>query len=284
MNLALGFGSAGQMHKILPPHNDKELSGDDSSECSLPSSPDGDAFIISSRQQLSEVDDAHRRHQVSKLLNLTGSESGKQKSFRTYMGENLEQYENSLSLPLVPFVDTNHGLISKEHGTRKRSCDMATGHHHGHRRPLIDFAHNELPKEPSKNPSSPNDEGIPQWIQTLSTPRFRRYGMIGCLMLMLLWVYWRVWGEAQWEEHVLLSNALKGKYRPGQSAFGTNMRSAFHDMIHIKTLDQALIPRKGAKERLIVVGDVHGCVDECESGSTTMRFVFVLTKYDRNLG
>ncbi|MCJ1268731.1 hypothetical protein MMC22_008619 [Lobaria immixta] len=49
---------------------------------------------------------------------------------------------------------------------------------------------------------------------------------------------------------------------PSQGSFGTNMRPTFRDMIQLKTIDQALIPKKGDNARLIIVGDVHGCREE----------------------
>ena len=55
---------------------------------------------------------------------------------------------------------------------------------------------------------------------------------------------------------------MKGRIVPGGGLFGTNVRPVFRDMIQLKTIDQDLVPQKGSSERLIVVGDVHGCHDE----------------------
>ena len=50
----------------------------------------------------------------------------------------------------------------------------------------------------------------------------------------------------------------------GEGWFGENMRPEFLDMVHVQTLDQSLIPQKHDRNRLIVIGDVHGCHDECQ--------------------
>lgn len=52
--------------------------------------------------------------------------------------------------------------------------------------------------------------------------------------------------------------------------FGTNSKPVFTDMVHLKSLDPALLPSNGKRapghpnrKRLVVVGDLHGCKDEC---------------------
>lgn len=59
------------------------------------------------------------------------------------------------------------------------------------------------------------------------------------------------------------------------------MRPVFRDMIHLKTIDQGLVPQKGGKGRLILVGDVHGCHDErtlsYETLSLALKLLHLLT-------
>ena len=69
----------------------------------------------------------------------------------------------------------------------------------------------------------------------------------------------------------MLSDALDEKVRAGKGWYGTNMRPAFVDMIQLKTMDSRLIPQDGDKNRLIFIGDVHGCYDERESSRFHQR-------------
>lgn len=41
------------------------------------------------------------------------------------------------------------------------------------------------------------------------------------------------------------------------------MRAEFRDMIQLENIDERFIPKQGARRRLIVIGDVHGCHEEC---------------------
>ena len=133
------------------------------------------------------------------------------------------------------------------------------------RRPLVDLIRNEWRNSPySSDSSSPSYHGnsTPNWIQVLAAPRFRRYLLVLLAILSLIWGNWHYWAADQWKEHQLLGESLKERMRTGGGWFGENMRPEFLDMVHVTTLDQALIPQKGDGKRLIVVGDVHGCHDE----------------------
>ena len=134
------------------------------------------------------------------------------------------------------------------------------------RRPLVDLIRNEWMNTPyTSNSSSPSYPGYstPNWIQVLTAPRFRRYILTLLTIIGLVWGNWHYWGADSWNEHQLLGESLKERMRTGGGWFGENMRPEFMDMVHITTLDQGLVPQKGDGKRLIVVGDVHGCHDEC---------------------
>lgn len=81
--------------------------------------------------------------------------------------------------------------------------------------------------------------------------------------IIFLTVYWRQYGAEVWYEHKTLSSVIQDKIQSNLGYFGTNILPEFVGMTHLKTLDEALAPRSGNKRRLIIVGDVHGCVDEC---------------------
>lgn len=143
---------------------------------------------------------------------------------------------------------------------------------HRQRRPLIDLIRNEWQNSPyTSSSSTPTSAGYstPNWIQVFSAPRFRRYVLVIVSILSLIWVNWHYWAGPQWGEHKLLGESLKDRMKTGGGWFGENLRPEFMDMVHVKTLDQALIPQHGDKKRLIVVGDVHGCHDEREHTDTS---------------
>jgi len=60
-----------------------------------------------------------------------------------------------------------------------------------------------------------------------------------------------------------LDDAVAAAEKKGNK-FGTNVRPSFVDMPHIKTLPDHLIPgNEYVDRRLIIIGDVHGCKQEC---------------------
>ena len=138
---------------------------------------------------------------------------------------------------------------------------------HRKRVPLVDLIRNEW--KHTHNPyanSSTSSPGYstPDWIQVLSAPRFRRIWYTLFALLLIIWGNWHWWLGPQWHEHRLLTASLSHRIRTGEGWFGENMRPEFLDMIQVKTLDQGLIPQKHDRNRLIVIGDVHGCHDERE--------------------
>lgn len=74
------------------------------------------------------------------------------------------------------------------------------------------------------------------------------------------------------KEHNELSRALDPKARERVGGwFGSNALPKFSDLVYLRSLDPALLPSdkkptadNPKHKRLIVIGDVHGCLDECE--------------------
>ena len=69
-----------------------------------------------------------------------------------------------------------------------------------------------------------------------------------------------------------MNASLDSRIKTGKGWFGINMQPKFADIIQLEKLDRSLLPGEtGGKhereKRLIVVGDVHGCVDECMPSS-----------------
>lgn len=135
------------------------------------------------------------------------------------------------------------------------------------RRPLIDLIRNEWKSNPyTPSSSSPGSPGYssPNWLQVCSAPRVRRYVLLLLMLLSLTWGNWHYWAGPTWTEHRLLSESLNERIKTGEGWFGENMRPEFLDMVQVKTLDQELIPAREDRKRLIVIGDVHGCGEECK--------------------
>lgn len=113
------------------------------------------------------------------------------------------------------------------------------------------------------------------------------------MFLGFLWVNWGLWARARWREHVVLKSAASlsmggagerenlGLNNGGLGSFGMNMRAEFGGMVHLRSLGegedfnyhhegrggQETTSNNGenkSRKRLVVVGDIHGCIDECE--------------------
>jgi len=136
-------------------------------------------------------------------------------------------------------------------------------------RPLIDLVRNEWrtnPKYGQTHSLSPERSGQPRWVRAVAARRVRQYFIVYLLLLGACWLSWKWYIKPKWEEHIVLSESLDERMRTGMGWFGSNMRPVFNDMVQMKTLDRKLVPGvggKGARKRLVIVGDVHGCKDEC---------------------
>ena len=133
------------------------------------------------------------------------------------------------------------------------------------RRPLVDLIRNEWQHNtysPSSSPTFPSYT-TPNWLQIISAPRFRRCVYMILVLLSVFWGIWYFWAGPKWTENSLLVDSLSERIRTGEGWFGENLRPGFLDMIQVKKLDQNLVPQQGDRKRLIVVGDVHGCHEEC---------------------
>ena len=104
----------------------------------------------------------------------------------------------------------------------------------------------------------------PRWKNMISHKRVprrvQRYLLIYVALFIATWVGWTWFIQPDWEKNKELERQLN--VRP-TSVFGSNMRPEFSDMTQVKTLDSTLLPSKHQlRQRLVVVGDVHGCKEE----------------------
>jgi len=144
-------------------------------------------------------------------------------------------------------------------------------------RPLIDLVKNEWRTNPkygqTDSPSSDRSYRS-RWVHAMTARRFQRYLLVYLLIAGACWLSWKWVLEPQWEDHLLLSGSLDERMKTGKGWFGSNKILVFTDMVHLETLDRRLVPglesgRTG--KRLVIVGDVHGCKDDCKF-PTTMEY------------
>ena len=136
-------------------------------------------------------------------------------------------------------------------------------------RPLIDLVKNEWrtdPKYGQTHSHSPERSFRSRWTHSMTPRRIQRYLLVYLLLVSVCWLSWKWYLEPQWEEHLLLSESLNERINTGKGWFGSNKMPAFNDMVQLKTLNKKLVPGAGSRtagRRLVIVGDVHGCKDEC---------------------
>ncbi|PGG98537.1 hypothetical protein AJ80_09516 [Polytolypa hystricis UAMH7299] len=109
-------------------------------------------------------------------------------------------------------------------------------------------------------------------LAMITAPRFRRYIIVYLCLICLCFCAWVGFLSGRIREYADLTRALslQNKAKVG-GWFGTNGIPRFTDMVHMRTLDPSLLPGSTEltagdpnRKRLIVVGDVHGCLDELQ--------------------
>lgn len=164
-------------------------------------------------------------------------------------------------------LDTHNGSGYSFDGTmngRRRSYN-ARAYELSHQRPtLVQFVKNGWQAQNTHSGWSSPTEIAPSWTQILSAPRIRRWTLIFLVSVSLLWLYWRRYWMDAWTEHRTLSDAVKGRLRSDLGYFGTNMLPEFVGMTQLGTLDTSFVPGPRDSKRLIFIGDIHGCHEECE--------------------
>ncbi|KAI5306901.1 hypothetical protein KEM56_006513 [Ascosphaera pollenicola] len=110
----------------------------------------------------------------------------------------------------------------------------------------------------------------------IRSPRrlFRPRTVLWLTVLIVLWfTYSKMIGTFRWyqEEHSILKSLdWRNKERVG-GWFGSNKIPEFPDLVYMKELDGNLVPaprpagpEQGSSKRLVIVGDVHGCLEELQ--------------------
>lgn len=87
--------------------------------------------------------------------------------------------------------------------------------------------------------------------------RIKRYSAgIVTVTVLLLVGWWFYFGAS----HVAYKEELRAMDETPTNPYGSNVRPTFKDMIQVSDMDQQHLPKKGQK--LVFVGDVHGCREE----------------------
>ena len=174
------------------------------------------------------------------------------------------------------------------HDTYRDHDRNADSFHHGRQssssrfsrfsRPLIDSVRNGWSSQsPAYYPlTSANDDKHPRWVQmalsVVAAPRFRRYVIVYLTLFLLGWAGWALVISPQLDERAAMIRALDPHTRKG-GRFGANSLPSFEDLTLIKNLDPKFLPGgpvnvdnigEESRRRLVIVGDVHGCKDECK--------------------
>ena len=152
-----------------------------------------------------------------------------------------------------------------------------------HHKPLIERCTNEWQHSSRwKSQQDASTNGIEEALESffdrclavLKAPKIRRYLLLYTIVFVFsLWLWssivWPVWKE----QRALSWSLSADNRRISGGLFGSNLRPTFPNMIQVKDLDPRYIPKASATKhltaekvnRIVFVGDVHGCVDELTS-------------------
>ncbi|KAF7513534.1 hypothetical protein GJ744_008828 [Endocarpon pusillum] len=159
------------------------------------------------------------------------------------------------------------------------------------RKPLIEQCTNEWQHntkwKSSRRDSSPDgfDDALESFLDRclaiLKAPKIRRYLLLYTILLILSIWLWSSMIWPAWEEQRILARSLSAENRKASGGlFGSNLRPTFANMIQVKDLDTKLVPKATASadattdtvNRLIFVGDIHGCLDELKALLAKVNF------------
>jgi len=150
------------------------------------------------------------------------------------------------------------------------------------RKPLIEQCTNEWQRSNKWKSRNSSPDGFEDALESFfdrclaisKAPKIRRFLLLYTFIFGLSIWLWSSTIWPAWQEQRILSQSLSvPNRRLAGGVFGSNLRPTFPNMIQIKDLDPKYIPRATAPRhptddnvnRLIFVGDVHGCLDELKA-------------------
>lgn len=147
--------------------------------------------------------------------------------------------------------------------------------------PLIHFVKNSWMSansrySRSKPGGTSSEKDPPSTIDCLfslvAAPRIRRYIVVYLCLLCLCLVSWFGWVSPKIKEYDALSRSIDPLFRDSIGGwFGSNVLPKFTDLVYVRSLDPSHLPSPTEltefdpnRKRLVIVGDVHGCLEERE--------------------
>lgn len=181
--------------------------------------------------------------------------------------------------------------LSRDSNHRWHGQTLSRPQYHA-RKPLIEQCVNEWQdgsKWKNHRDTSPDrfGEALDSFFQRcfaiLKAPKIRRYLLFyTAVFIFSLWLWssaiWPIWKE---QRTLSRSLSIQNRMQSG-GLFGSNLRPTFPNMIQVKDLDPRYLPKDRAPKhpttenvnRLIFVGDVHGCLDELKALLEKVAFNF----------
>ena len=208
----------------------------------------------------------------------------------TRLRSNSKSHVELSEIPNTTAVSMDHSeRLSNYPGSRK-TVQVPSHHQYSPRKPLIDQCTNEWQrsskwKSQLNTPADQFEDGLEslfaRFLAILKAPKVRRYLLLYSIIFVFSFWIWSSTIWPVWAEHRALSRSLSAQNRMMTGGlFGTNLRPTFPNMIQVKDLDARYLPNASRPkhptadnvDRLIFVGDVHGCLDELKALLQRVRF------------
>ncbi|KAI1615827.1 protein phosphatase [Exophiala viscosa] len=170
--------------------------------------------------------------------------------------------------------------------------NLGYGDDHQLAKPLVEYCTNEWRKSPSHE-SSPDrgsesddfmdrlEDFVEATVAVITAPKFKRLLLVIVIVTITSTVLWiKVLSPMVRAERETWASVNKNVVVDSEGVFGSNGRPDFPGMIQVQHLDPKLLPRSKSqttagtvnKNRLVFVGDIHGCREELEALLEKLHF------------
>ena len=143
----------------------------------------------------------------------------------------------------------------------------------GPTKPLISYVRNDWRYHNGKRVRSPSpdvEDLLPNWLTDIVCSRAFKRLIAGYFILMgAVFVWWFGYFGPGYVERSWVQESLKARGQGEYGFFGMNKRVEFAGMIQLRVMHTKLVPGSDVPgtngRRLVIVGDIHGCLDERKS-------------------